>query len=128
MRTPARMLAGATLAVLIVLPAGVAQAGVADERGQRVLERTLAREHHAIPAHSNPLAQAADLALAKTLAREQGAYPAPTGRQTANPQPTEASRPTTLFAVVGVVGLTVLLAAAATLLWLRGRDRPREAT
>jgi hypothetical protein len=50
MRTPARMLAAATIAVLTVLPAGVAQASQAEERGQRVLERTLAREHHAVPA------------------------------------------------------------------------------
>jgi hypothetical protein len=128
MRPPARMLAAATLAVLTVLPAGVAQAGLAEERGQRVLERTLAREHHAVAAPANPAAQAAELALARTLAREQGAYPAATGRQTASTQPTRPSRPTALLAMAGVVGLTVLLAAAAALLWLRGRARPREAT
>lgn len=128
MRTRGRMLATATLIALTVLPTGVAQASQAEEHGQRVLERTLAREHHAVPAPADPATQAAELALARTLAREQGAYPAPTGQQTANTQPTKPSRPTTLFAVVGVVGLTVLLAAAAALLWLRGRARPREAT
>jgi hypothetical protein len=46
MRTPARMLAAAMLAALTALPVGVAQARVADERGQQALERTLAREHH----------------------------------------------------------------------------------
>jgi hypothetical protein len=128
MRTPARMLAVATLAALTVLPAGVAQAGVADEPSQQVQERTLAREHHTTPAPTDPAVQAAELALVRTLAREQGAYPAPTGQQSANTQPTEASGPAMLFAVVGVVGLTVLLAAAAAFLWLRGRGRPREAT
>jgi hypothetical protein len=128
MRTPARMLAAGTLAVLIVLPAGVAQASVADERGQRALERTLAREHHAIPDHSNPAAQAAELALTRTLAREHQPSTAPFSQQTANTQPTKPSRPTAVLAMAGVVGLTVLLAAAAALLWLRGRARPREAT
>jgi hypothetical protein len=94
-----------------------------------VLERTLAREHHAVSAPANPAAQAAELALTRTLAREQGAYPAPSGRQTANIESTKPSRPTVLFAVVGIVGLTVLLlAAAAAFLWQRGRARPREAT
>jgi 1-deoxy-D-xylulose 5-phosphate reductoisomerase len=125
MRTRGRMLATATLIALTVLPAGVAPASQAEERGQRVLERTLAREHHAVPVPADPATQAAEL---RTQAREQGAYPAPTGQQTANTHLAEASRPTTLFAVVGVVGLTVLLAAAAALLWLRGRARPREAT
>jgi hypothetical protein len=46
MRTPARMLAAAILAALTALPVGVAQARLADERGQQALERTLAREHH----------------------------------------------------------------------------------
>jgi hypothetical protein len=127
-RTPARMLAAATLVALTVLPGGGAQARVSDERGQRVLERTLAREHHAVSAPTNPAAQAAEAALARTLAREHQAYPAPTGQQTANAQPTEPSRPTALLAMVGGVGLAVLLAAAAALLWLRGRARLREAT
>jgi hypothetical protein len=54
------MLAAATLTVLTVLPAGVAQASQAEERGQRVLERTLAREHHAVAAPANPAAPAAE--------------------------------------------------------------------
>jgi cobalamin biosynthesis Mg chelatase CobN len=124
MRTRGRMLATATLIALTVLPAGVAQASQAEERGQRVLERTSAGEHNAVPAPTNPATQAAEL---RTQAREQGAYPAPTSRQTANTQPTETSRPTLLFAVVGMVG-AIVLAAAAALLWLRGRARPREAT
>ena len=124
MRTRGRMLATATLLALTVLPAGVAQASQAEERGQRVLERTWAREHHAVPAPANPATRAAEL---RTQAREQGSYPAPTGRQTTNPQPTETSKPTALFAVVGMVG-AIVLAAAAALLWLRGRARPREAT
>ena len=56
MRTPARMLAAATLTVLTILPAGVAQASQAEERGQRVLERTLAREHHTVAAPAIPVA------------------------------------------------------------------------
>jgi hypothetical protein len=123
MRTPARMLAAAILAALVVLPAGVAQARVADERGQQALERTLAREHHAAPAPTNR-AQAAESALARTLAREHQAYPAPTGQQAATIQPIT---PHPLL-VVGVVGMTVLLAAAAAWLWRRGRARPWEAT
>jgi hypothetical protein len=54
------MLAAATLTVLTVLPAGVAQASQAEERGQRVLERTLAREHHTVAAPANPAAPAAE--------------------------------------------------------------------
>jgi anti-sigma-K factor RskA len=119
------MLAAATIAVLTVLPAGVAQASQAEERGQRVLERTWAREHHAVPAPTNPATQAAEL---RTQAREQGAYPAPTSQQTANTQPTETSRPITRFALVGMVGVIVLAAGAAAFLWQRGRGRPKEAT
>jgi hypothetical protein len=52
------MLAAATLTVLTVLPPGVAQASQAEERGQRVLERTLAREHHSVAAPANPAAAA----------------------------------------------------------------------
>jgi hypothetical protein len=125
MRTRGRMLAAATLAALTVLPAGVAQASQAEERGQRVLERTWAREHHAVPAPTNPATQAAEL---RTQAREQGAYPAPTSQQTANTQPTETSRPITRFALVGMVGVIVLAAGAAAFLWQRGRGRPKEAT
>jgi hypothetical protein len=54
MRTPARMFAAATLTVLAVLSTGVAQASQAEERGQRVLERRLAREHHGVAAPANP--------------------------------------------------------------------------
>jgi hypothetical protein len=81
MRTPARMLATATLIALTVLPAGVAQASQAEERGQRVQERTWAEKHHTVPAPANPATPTAEL---RTQAREQGAYPAPTGQQTAN--------------------------------------------
>jgi hypothetical protein len=46
MRTPARMLAAATLAVLTVLPAGVAQAGVAEEPGRRCRGHGRLDRHH----------------------------------------------------------------------------------
>jgi hypothetical protein len=128
MRTLPRMLAVATLTMLTALPAAGAQAGPADERGQQSLERTLAREHHAAPGPTNRAEQAAELALARTLAREHGAYPAPAGNQTAINQATESGGPTTLVAVAGMVGLTVLLIAAAAFLWLRTRAHPREAT
>jgi len=128
MMTPTRILAAATLAALIALPAAGAQARVADERSQQALERTLAREHHAYPAPTDRAVQPADVALARTLAREYQTYPTPGGQQTANTQPTEPSRPHPLLVVGGLVGLTVVLAAAAMFLWLRGRARPREAT
>jgi hypothetical protein len=69
----------------------------------------------------------AQLALARTLNREHHAYPAPTGKST-NTQPTEPSGASPLLAAVGLVGLTMLLAAAVAFLWLRGRARAREAT
>ena len=38
----------------------LATEAAAEERGQRVLERTLAREHHAVAAPANPAAPAAE--------------------------------------------------------------------
>jgi hypothetical protein len=70
----------------------------------------------------------AQLALARTLAREHGAYPAPVGQQSTSTQPIEPGGASPLPAAVGLVGLTMLLAAAVAFLWLRGRARAREAT
>jgi hypothetical protein len=149
MRTPARMLAVATLAVLTVLPAGIAQAGVAGERGQRVLERTLAREHHAVPALERSLQlrnRAGDEVLAerglaaqrkalyqseleRTLARHRalGAIAAQPATRTdpAAPSP-GVDMPATLL--VGLVG-GLLGGAAAMLGWTATtrRRRPRAA-
>jgi hypothetical protein len=70
----------------------------------------------------------AQLALARTLAREHGAYPAPSGHKSTSTQPIEPSEASSLLAAVGLVGLTMLLAAAVAFLWLRSRARAREAT
>jgi WD40-like Beta Propeller Repeat len=70
----------------------------------------------------------AQLALARTLAREHGAYPAPTGQTSTNRQLTEPSGTSPLLVAVGLVGLTMLVAAAVAFLSLRGRARAREAT
>jgi WD40-like Beta Propeller Repeat len=70
----------------------------------------------------------AQLALAKTLTREHGAYLALIGQKSTGAQPIEPSGASPLLAAVGLVGLTMLLAAAAAFLWLRGRARAREAT
>jgi hypothetical protein len=137
MRTRGRMLAAATLAALTVLPAGVAQASQAEERSQRVLERTLAREHHAVPAAANPATPAAQL---RTQAREQGAYPIPTGRQTTNTQgqvgeswrhpgnvpvsPAEPSRqPDWLVPGIGVLAAVLALVAGLVVLATRRAKR-----
>jgi hypothetical protein len=96
MRTPARMLAVAILAALIVLSAGVAQAEPSQqERGvpptsspvdrarvRLALERTLGREHHTYPAPTNQAPRAAQLALIRTLARGHHAYPTPSDQAT----------------------------------------------
>jgi WD40-like Beta Propeller Repeat len=70
----------------------------------------------------------AQLALAKTLAREHGAYPAPISQKSTGTQPIEPSEASSLLAAVGLVGLTMLLAAAVAFLWLRSRAHAREAT
>jgi WD40-like Beta Propeller Repeat len=70
----------------------------------------------------------AQLALARTLAREHHAYPVPTGQKSTSTPPIEPSGASPLLAAVGLVGLTMLLAAAVAFLWLRGRARAREAT
>jgi MYXO-CTERM domain-containing protein len=116
--------AAAVLTALTIFSAGAAHGGVADERGQRALERTLARERGAYPAPTDQAVRAAELTLARFLAKEYHAYPAPTDQQTANAQPAEPSGIRPPLAVVGAVGLTVVLAAA----FLRRRTSPREAT
>jgi hypothetical protein len=151
MKPPARTLAVAVaLAALTVLPAGTAaHARLADEPSQRVAEqqasedntyptpihrgphaaqRTLAREHLAYPAPINPRSQAAELALIRTLGREHLAVPTASGQHADGIQPGQPSRPHAVVAVSGAVVLTVILGAAATLLWRRSRTRPREAT
>jgi WD40-like Beta Propeller Repeat len=85
-------------------------------------------EHDGAAAAIGRTATPAQLALARTLAREHGAYPAPTGQKCTNTQLTEPSGTSPLLAAVGLVGLTMLLAAAVAFLWLRGRARAREAT
>jgi len=77
------------------------------------VERTLARE------------QAAKAAQ-RTLAREHHAVPAATGQQATNAPPAEPSRTGPLLVVVGAASLIVALAVAAT--FLRLRARPRAAT
>jgi hypothetical protein len=69
----------------------------------------------------------AQLALARKLAKERG-YPAPIGQKSTNRQPIEPSGASPYLAAVGLVGVTMLLAAAAAFLWRRRRARAREAT
>jgi hypothetical protein len=61
-----------------------------------------------------------------TLAREHHAYPASTGQKSTNTQPTEPNEASPLLAAVGLVRLTILLAAAFAFLWLRDRARARQ--
>jgi hypothetical protein len=125
------------LAALSVLVIGGAHAHPADDErsgqplsgpaaqthARQTLQRTLAREHHAYPALSDPQAQAARQALQRTMAREHHAYPAaPDPQQHTNP-----SRVPIILAATGAVGLSVVVAAAARWRW-RARSRPREAT
>jgi hypothetical protein len=96
---------------------------------QRALARVLAREHHAYPAPIDRQAEAAQRALTRTLAKEHGTYPAPAdGQQAANAQQAAPSGTFPLLPVLTAVGLTVVLATAATWRRLRARSRPREAT
>ena len=134
MRTPARMLAAATIAVLTVLPAGVAQASQAEERGQRVLERTLARAHHAVPASTERGLAAQRKALyqpelERTLARHR-ALGAIADQPAAKADPAAPSPgvdvPATLL--IGLVG-GLVGGAAAMVGWAATtrRRRPRAA-
>jgi hypothetical protein len=127
------MLAAATLAVLTVLQAGVAQAGSADERSQRVLERTLAR-HRALGALDTSAAQAVQQ-LDRSLARHRalGAIAAPlagAAPPAARTDPTAPSPnvdvPATLL--VGLVG-GLLGGIAVVVGWIATtrRRRPRPA-
>jgi hypothetical protein len=104
--------AAAVLTALTVCSAGAAHAHVADDRGHRALERTLASERGAYPAPTDQAVRAARLTLARILASEHHAYPAPTNQQTANAQPAEPSGLRPPLAVIGAVGLSVVLAAA----------------
>jgi hypothetical protein len=89
----------------------------------------LAREHHAYPAGGDPETQAAQRVLARTLAKEHHTYPAPAdGQQAANAHQAAPSGTFPLLPVLIVVGVTVVLAMAATWWRLRARSRPREAT
>jgi hypothetical protein len=107
MRTPARMLAAATLIALSVMTAGVAQASQAEERGHRVLERTLARAHPTVAAPAIPAPEA------------DAVVPAPM-------RPTEPSgQPTWLVVALG--GLTAALALVAGLALLAARRANRRA-
>jgi hypothetical protein len=94
------LLVAALLALGVLLPAGIAHARVADERGGQAGERTPATEHHAVPT--------------------------PTGRQATSAEPAAPSGTRPLLVVVGAASLTVMLAAAAT--FPRLRARPRAAT
>jgi hypothetical protein len=89
---------------------------------------TREREHDGAAAPIGRAATPAQLALARTLAKERHAYPVPAGQKSTNTQPSEPSGASPLLAAVGLVGLTMPLAAAAAFLWLRGRARAREAT
>jgi hypothetical protein len=98
-------------------------------RAQRTLARVLAKEHHTYPAPIDRQAETAQRALTRTLARERGTYPAPAdGQQAANEHQAAPSGTFPLLPVLTAVGLTVVLATAATWWRLRARSRPREAT
>jgi hypothetical protein len=128
------------LAALSVLPIAGAHAHPADDqrgvqacsgpadrtRACQALQRTLAREHHASPAPSDPQAQAAARALQRTLAREPHTYPAASASQ----QHANHSRAPIVLAVTGAVGLSVvvIVAAASRRRRLRARSHPQEAT
>jgi hypothetical protein len=110
MNTAPRILtATVALVALSVLAAGSADARQPDdERGQRALERTLAREHHAYPAPLDQQAQAAQRTLARTLAREYHTYLAPDDSpQPASPQ--KAAQRRTL-STLAVLAMTMVLA------------------
>jgi hypothetical protein len=120
----ATLLVAALVALGVPLPAGAAHAGPPDGRAGQAVERTLAREHHAVPASTD---HAAKLALLRTLTQEDHATPAPTGQQATSAQPAAPSRTRPLLvAMVGAASLLVVLAAAAN--FLRLRARPRAAT
>jgi hypothetical protein len=122
MKIAARILATAALVVLSALPAGGANAGQPDHgRGQRTLERTLTREHHAYPAPDDPQTQVAEAVLQRILAREHHAYPTADTQLSAAPAPPRPPLPTVLAAV----GLTIMLVAAGN--WGRLRAHLREA-
>jgi membrane protein required for beta-lactamase induction len=116
------LMVAALVALGVPLPAGATHARLTDERAEQALERTLAREHHAV---SGPADKAAKVAQ-RTLAREHHAVPAPTGQQATSAQPAESSRTRPLLVVVGAPSLIVVLIAGVTLLRLRAR--PRAAT
>jgi hypothetical protein len=98
-------------------------------RAQRTLARVLAREHHASPAANDPETQAAQRALTRTLAREGPAdWGSTDTQQSANAHQAGPSGTFPLLPLLTAVGVTVLLATAATWWRLRARSRAREAT
>jgi hypothetical protein len=122
MRTPARSIVTAVaLAALSVLAIGSAHAYPADptDAGDRFRQGEVNSINH--PPQTTP--NAGDLFRQGEVNSINHPQPAPNPQQHANP-----SRALLILAVTGAVGLSVLLAAAAALLWLRGRARPREAT
>jgi hypothetical protein len=142
-KAPRILTATLALAALSILLVGGAQAHTPNQdrdlqpvsrptdqaRARLTLARVLAREHHAYPAPIDRQAEAAQRTLARTLAREDHAYWGPThGQQPANEQQAGPSGTFPLLPLLTAVGLTVLLATAATWRRLRARSRPREAT
>jgi hypothetical protein len=98
-------------------------------RAQQTLARVLAREHHASPAANDPETQAAQRALTRTLGREGHADWGSTDTQpSASAQQAGPSGTFPLLPLLTAVGVTVLVATAATWWRLRTRSRPREAT
>jgi hypothetical protein len=122
MRTPARSIVTAVaLAALSVLAIGSAHAYPADptDAGDDFRQGEVNSINQ--PPQTTP--NAGDLFRQGEVDSINHRQPAPNPQQHANP-----SRAPLILAVTGAVGLSVLLAAAAALLWLRGRARPREAT
>jgi hypothetical protein len=122
MRTPARSIVTAVaLAALSVLAIGSAHAYPADptDAGDHFRQGEVNSINQ--PPQTTP--NAGDLFRQGEVDSINHPQPAPNPQQHANP-----SRAPLILAVTGAAGLSVLLAAAAALLWLRGRARPREAT
>jgi len=128
------------LAALSILLVGGAQAHAPNQdrdiqpvsrpadQARRTLARVLAREHHASPAANDPETQAAQRALNRTLAREGHAdWGSTDTQQSASAHQTGPSATFPLLPLLITVGVTVLLATAATWWRLRARSRPREA-
>jgi hypothetical protein len=134
--------AAAALAALSVVPAAAQAHAPYQDRdpqpvsrptdqapAQQTLARVLGREHHAYPAPIDREAETAQRALTRTLTRDHHTYPAPAdGQQAASAHQAGPGGTFPLLPLLTAVGVTMLLAIAATWWRLRARSRPREAT